>query len=333
VAVRPDGAAVVSAARDRTVRVWLLPPVTDARRFDAGGKVYSAALRPDGAELVTAGVDGGKGWVRRWDARTGARLGALAVPPADAQRVRFSPDGRWLVCAGRDGVLTCWAAGGSATPVWQEQRHDGHLGARDVDFDRAGGRFVSVGWDATLKVVDAATGTVAREIGLGTKATWNACFRPDGSQVAVSCDLHQIENQSSVIVYDAGTGREAFRLSDPRVSHAVPRYSPDGRVLYAAVDGVNVGAWDATTRRPLPVVFRGHTGWVLSIALSADGSRLLTASRDGTARIWDAATGHELLALRGHTRIVWEAAFTPAGDGVLTASDDGTARVWDAPRK
>ncbi len=70
-----------------------------------------------------------------------------------------------------------------------------------------------------------------------------------------------------------------------------------------------------------------------SIDLSQDGSRLLTASCDGTARLWDTAVGHELLALPGHARIVYEALFTPDGDGVLTVGDDGTARNWDAPKE
>jgi WD40 repeat protein/serine/threonine protein kinase len=336
VAVRQDGATAVSAGRDRTIRVWPLPAVTDARQFAAGKvRVSSAALSPDGAELVTAGLEPrDRGTVVRWDARSGARLGDLAAFQQDAQRVRFSPDGRWLVCARQDGVLTCWAtAGGRTTPAWEVTAHAGHLGATDIDFDPAAGHVMSVGWDKTLKITELATGRQVREIPTPKRVNWNACYRPGGKQVAVSCDLHSVENHSSVIVYDATTGRDVFRLTDARVSHAVPRYSPDGRVLYAAVDGVNVGAWDAATGQPFPVVFKGHTGWVLSIAPNSDGTRLLTASRDGTARIWDTATGHELLALRGHTRIVREAAFTPAGDGILTTSEDGTARIWDAPRK
>ncbi|MFO0800019.1 MAG: protein kinase [Gemmataceae bacterium] len=335
VAVSRDGTWAASAARDRTVRVWRLPAATDARQFVGGGRVNSAALSPGGAELMTAEVDPrGQGAVGRWHARTGARVGVLASFEGDAQRVRYSPDGRWLVCARRDGVLACWAtAGGRPVPAWEVKAHGGHLGAIDLDFDPAARHVLSAGWDQTLKITDLATGRLVREIPTPKRVNWNTCYRPGGKQVALSCDLDKVENHSSVIVYDADTGREVFRLSDPQVSHAVPRYSPDGRLLYAAVDGVNVGTWDAETARRLPVVFQGHTGWVQSIAVSGDGRRLLTASRDGTARIWDAATGHELLALRGHTRVVCEAAFTPAGDGILTASEDGTVRIWDAPRQ
>src|SRR5262249_23699625 len=67
-----------------------------------------------------------------------------------------------------------------------------------------------------------------------------------------------------------------------------------------------------------------------SVAFSPDGTRLATTSTDRTARIWDARTGQELLALRGHTGEVWSVAFSPDGTRLATASRDRTARLWDA---
>ena len=56
--------------------------------------------------------------------------------------------------------------------------------------------------------------------------------------------------------------------------------------------------------------------------------RVVTASFDGTARMWDAVTGLSLSPpLRHHDR-VWHAEFSPDGNRVLTASADGTARLW-----
>jgi WD40 repeat protein len=78
----------------------------------------------------------------------------------------------------------------------------------------------------------------------------------------------------------------------------------------------------------LPI--RGHRGLVYSPALSKDGKLLVTASSDGTARVWTADTGVALFALRGHTASVRSAAFSPDSRRIVTASFDRTARVWDA---
>ena len=75
---------------------------------------------------------------------------------------------------------------------------------------------------------------------------------------------------------------------------------------------------------------KGHAGAVNSVGFSHDGHRLVTASSDGTARVWGAHRGGMLVELKGHTKPVESAAFSPDGQRVVTASDDGTARVWRA---
>ena len=73
----------------------------------------------------------------------------------------------------------------------------------------------------------------------------------------------------------------------------------------------------------------GHTDRVRSIAYSLDGKRLITASHDGTARVWDAANGRQILVLQGHGGPVLSAAFSPDGLRAATGSYDKTTRVWD----
>ena len=58
--------------------------------------------------------------------------------------------------------------------------------------------------------------------------------------------------------------------------------------------------------------------------------RLLTASQDGTAKVWSAASGECLRTLKGYTGFVNSAVFSPDGQQVLTASFDKTAKVWSA---
>ena len=69
---------------------------------------------------------------------------------------------------------------------------------------------------------------------------------------------------------------------------------------------------------------------VSSAAFSPDGKRIVTASEDKTARLWDAATGKPIgEPLKGHEKAVSSAAFSPDGKRIVTASMDKTARVWD----
>ena len=56
----------------------------------------------------------------------------------------------------------------------------------------------------------------------------------------------------------------------------------------------------------------------------------MSASKDGTARVWDVRSGQAIAELKGHKATVLSAGFSPDGTRVVTASEDHTARVWEA---
>ncbi|MEL6456605.1 MAG: hypothetical protein AAFQ40_18065, partial [Cyanobacteria bacterium J06623_5] len=74
----------------------------------------------------------------------------------------------------------------------------------------------------------------------------------------------------------------------------------------------------------------GHQGIVWEASFSEDSSRIVTASDNSTARVWDSQTGQLIQALEGHQGRVINASFSEDGRRIVTASSDSTARVWDS---
>ena len=87
--------------------------------------------------------------------------------------------------------------------------------------------------------------------------------------------------------------------------------------------------WQPLTHSALKTL-RGHLKGVISVAFSQDGEQLVTASRDGTAKVWEAASGKNLLTLAGHTGAIMSAEFSPDRRRIVTGSADRIAKVWEA---
>ena len=77
------------------------------------------------------------------------------------------------------------------------------------------------------------------------------------------------------------------------------------------------------------MTIRGHESAVACVAFSPDGKRIVSGSVDKTIKVWDAATGAELMTLRGHEGDVTCVLFSPDGKHIVSGSDDKTVKVWD----
>jgi len=101
------------------------------------------------------------------------------------------------------------------------------------------------------------------------------------------------------------------------------RQYPDNRVVASRIQS-------ALTSRGfcLPVAQLRHGARIMTLRFSPDGRRILTASDDNTARMWESSTGRLLFEIK-HAACVERASFSPDGRLFLTASRDGTACVWD----
>jgi WD40 repeat protein len=72
----------------------------------------------------------------------------------------------------------------------------------------------------------------------------------------------------------------------------------------------------------------GHEAEVTGVALTADGALVVSASRDGTLRVWRTADGTLLWVLSGHTDAVRSVDISPDGATIVSGSDDRSVRMW-----
>jgi eukaryotic-like serine/threonine-protein kinase len=276
-------------------------------------EVAELAFSPDGKYLVTGGG------LIAWDARTGAKVAALAPPNAPSGFLAFSPDGKRVAAAADGGIKVCAVTGEERPVVLDTGRHH-FIGAA---FSADGQRLTALGADRAMGVWDTRTGRKEKEFAL--KVPSNSCaqaaFGPDGTVLAVGFT-------GGVSVFDAGTGVEAVALEENTGNVTGLAFSPDGKLLAAAVSDT-VQVWDARTgRRRLALPQPKGKTW--GMAFSPDGKRLAFGGRNGMVCVCDAETGKEVLALRGLVGVAaLSVAFSPDGTR-LAAGGEGEVKVWDA---
>jgi WD40 repeat protein len=107
-------------------------------------------------------------------------------------------------------------------------------------------------------------------------------------------------------------------------------FSADGRLAATAGDAGIAKVWEVATGR-LVGELRGDEGDISDIHFNSSGDRLLTASSDGTARLWrlDRNAGETEFVMRGHTQHIYKAVWSPDERFIATASQDYFIRLWE----
>jgi WD40 repeat protein/tRNA A-37 threonylcarbamoyl transferase component Bud32 len=316
VAFSPDGTRLVTGSFDKTAIVW--DARTGTRLLQLKGhsrEVQCVAFSPDGTRIATGSWDN---TAKLWDARSGALLLDLKRHTGMLWGVAFSPDGTRLVTGSPDQMAKVWDAQ-TGKPLLEVKDPAQVYG---VAFSPDGTRFATAGTNR-IKVWDARTGALQRELPGHAGTTFCVAFSPDGTRLVTG------GYDQTAKVWDLRTGSETFTLKGHTGTVRSAAFSPDGTRVVTGSEDATARVWDARAGNLL-LELKGHTAEVTSAAFSPDGTRVVTGSGDRTAKVWDARTGTPQPELKGHISWVNSAAFSPDGTRVVTGSWDRTARVRDA---
>jgi WD40 repeat protein len=270
-------------------------------------------------------------------------------PQAAVNGACFTSDGKIAATASRSVRL--WTTDTGEAIGKLENPHQGEITSLDVanGLDSSGYLFVTTGDDASPARLwswkDRKSGfRLEKELGIEGTTVMLARFLPDGDRIMLSgangsIQIQSLSDPSSTFEWDLPEGLSATCCS----------FSSDGH--YLAVGASDKSAWlidlrpESTTK---PRVMKGHADRIESICVLQDGTdqiRVLTASRDKSARVWDprlsvssvdpsqesdVIEGREVLAFRRHSQGVTAVDCTSDGSLVVTAGRDGRVLLWPA---
>jgi len=328
---RPAAAAIFLLLTQQGFILRQMPPV-DLGRKPAWGAKFS----PDGQTLAVAagnyrqntGGVGGAAFLL--DAKSGQILQRFDHPDAVLD-VAFSPDGADLATACADGVARVWDV------------HSGkQLGEKPPESDAGDILNISFGPDGReIRMVSRYSVWAWDFPGNETHVLspreddqqLSVCeFSPDGELCVIgNGTLYPHEGFAQVRSARTGAAMSAPLQLGGMVEAAA--FSPDGHLFATGTStdnphGGEVCIWETATQRLVagPLL---HGDRIKSIVFSADGTRLLTASCDHTAVLWDVRSGARMATMQ-HAGVVQSARFSPDGQWIATDSEDDAVRFWNA---
>lgn len=338
----PKGDRVLSVSHDNTARIW------HSRRNRLRGHtdvVHHAAFGLEDRLVVSASRDN---TARLWQTGTGDAVFVLEGHGAPVLHAAFSPDGRFVVTASRDATARVWDVRNGTLTL----QLTGHRRAvTHAVFNSTADRLLTASEDHTARIWNAADGSMLFELTGHQGGIHHAGFSPQ-SDLVVTTSADQTAR-----LWDADTGAAVHILKGHTEAVMYAEFSPDGRQVATASQDSSVRIWDCATGRQTDIL-RGHTGFVEHLAFAPEDSkskRLITASRDSTALLWqleetapaqnigeerdpakaDYLESSEEMAhkwthrvLRHEKAVTW-AVFSPRGNRVATASEDGRIILWD----
>ncbi|MFO0952744.1 MAG: protein kinase [Isosphaeraceae bacterium] len=282
VAVRPDGLQIAAIGSDRSLSVWTLD-----RRFGSSQPAVqklcfipaATAYSPDGRYLAVAGTEG-KIQVCN---SSGLKLVAEITDPkrAQIQSVAFGPDGLSLAAVGADGYAKIWD--------WKTNRISKELRGLEgsvfsVAFSPDGRRVATGSWDG-VRLWNPESGELEKRLPGFEGFAQGVAFSPDGRFLATAGDDHIIR------LWDLTSWSTHFReLKGHSGSILGVAFSPlrgQMRIASAGTDRT-VKLWDTRTGQQA-LTLEEHTREVKAVAFGPEGRFLVSASTDGTARLWIAA--------------------------------------------
>jgi WD40 repeat protein len=334
-AFSPNSRHLASGGYDKQICIWDVENWTAKVLGNAhSGWVSSLMFNSLGSLLASAGGDLD---VKIWDANTLDLVRPCKGHRSPVERIAFSPNCNRLASVGLDGELRLWSV---HTGELLRKPLLGHVGpAFGVAFTPDGTRIASCGLDRTVKLWDARSGLPLLSLTPHREIVWSVEFSQDGNK------LLSASFDGSARIWEGGVSQGLEPLPElPDEGESVKNlelanqvaFRPKSRNEYAVTgwDG-SVTIRDAVSKEiriTLGSPDRAHRGPVWGICYSSEGDRIVTASWDGTVKLWEADSGrfiNEISVDRGLDVGAHAIALDPAGRKLAIGTLDGKAGVWD----